>query len=78
MTNSLRNLLGPHHQVGGELKGVSALSFSGGGGWPQDLGDTNWYDLRREGKPLKMWRDGYYCNPFGLLEPPVIEICSRE
>ncbi len=74
MTNSLRNLLGPHHHAGGELKGVSALSFAGAGGWPQEAGDAEWYDMRLQKKPLKMCRDAYFCIPFGLLEPPYIEI----
>jgi hypothetical protein len=74
LTNSLRNLLGPHHHPGGELNEVGPVSFTGNSGWPSNNkggGESDWYDLRLTGKPT-YWRDDYYLIPFGLLEPPVI------
>jgi hypothetical protein len=72
LTNSLRNLLGPHHHTGGELTEVGPVTFTGNPGWPSNNGgQSNWYDIRLSGKPL-LWRDDYYLIPFGLLEPPVI------
>lgn len=74
LTNSLRNLLGPHHHKGGELKGTSALSFVGTGGWPHEIGDYNWHELRLDKKkPLRIWTDNYNIIPFGFIEP--VEIC---
>jgi hypothetical protein len=71
LINSLRNLLGPHHHVWGELTAVGPVSFTGNKGWPGIGGDNDWYDLRLKGKP-ELWRDDYYLIPFGLLKPPVI------
>ena len=72
LTNSLRNLLGPHHHPGGELYGVGPVSFTGNPGWPSNTGgEPDWYDIRLKGKP-RLWSDDYYFIPFGLLEPPVI------
>ena len=72
LTNSLRNLLGPHHHPGGELTAVGPVSFTGNPGWPSNTGgESNWYDIRLTGK-AKLWRDDYYLVPFGLLAPPVI------
>jgi hypothetical protein len=72
LTNSLRNLMGPHHHTGGELNAVGPVTFTGNPGWPSNTGGQgNWYDLRLSGKPV-FWRDDYYLIPFGLLEPPVI------
>ncbi len=69
LTNSLRNLLGPHHHAGGELTGVGPDSFGGSGSWCAGArGEGNWYDVRLSGKP-GVWRDDYHCIPFGLLEP---------
>ena len=74
LTNSLRNLLGPHHHKGGELKGTSALSFVGTGGWPNAIGDRDWYDLRLDKKnTLRVWTDDYNVIPFGFIEP--VRIC---
>lgn len=74
LCNSLRNLLGPHHHNGGELKGTSPLSFTGTGGWPHGQGDPNWYDLRLDkNASLKIWMDDYNLIPFGFIEP--VEIC---
>jgi hypothetical protein len=72
LTNSLRNLFGPHHHTGGELNAVGPVTFTGNPGWPSNTGgESNWYDIRLSGKPV-FWRDDYYLIPFGLLEPPVI------
>ena len=72
LTNSLRNLLGPHHHTGGELNGVGPVTFTGNPGWPSNTGgESNWYDIRLKGKPV-FWWDDYYLIPFGFLEPPVI------
>ena len=70
ITNSLRNLLGPHHHKGGELTGTSALSFVGTGGWPNARGDSDWINLRLNKKNvLWVWTDDYNVIPFGLIEP---------
>lgn len=70
LCNSLRNLLGPHHHVGGELKGTSPFSFTGTGGWPHSSGDWDWYDLRvHKGASLKIWMDDYNLIPFGFIQP---------
>ena len=70
LTNSLRNLLGPHHHKGGELKGTSALSFTGAGGWPNGTGDSDWINLRLDKKnKLRVWTDDYNIIPFGFIEP---------
>ena len=72
LTNSLRNLMGPHHHPGGELTAVGPVSFTGNPGWPSNTGgEPDWYDIRLTGKPA-LWRDDYYLVPFGLLESPVI------
>jgi hypothetical protein len=65
LTNSLRNLLGPHHHRDGELIRTSPGSFSGG--------EPNWFDLRLAGTP-KIWRDDYHLIAFGFLEPPVVVV----
>jgi hypothetical protein len=69
IVNSLRNLLGPHHNIDGELIKVGPGSFTGAGGFPGGQGESDWYDLRQQGKPTKIWRDSYSYIPFGLLEP---------
>lgn len=75
LTNSLRNLLGPHHHKGGELKGTSALSFMGAGGWPNAVGDSNWMDLRLDKRnKLRVWTDDYNIIPFGFIKPVQILI----
>ena len=75
LTNSLRNLLGPHHHKGGELKGMSPLSFVGSGGWPHGQGDRNWYDLRLNPKnELRIWTDDYQQIPFGFIKP--VQVCT--
>ncbi len=72
LSNSLRNLLGPHHHKGGELVGVGPLSFTGQSFWTNpEHGENNWYELRKTGK-ANLWRDDYFCIPFGILSEPVI------
>jgi len=78
LTNSLRNLMGPHHHPGGELTAVGPVSFTGNPGWPSNTGgQPDWYDIRLRGKPT-MWSDDYYLVPFGLLEAPELEVTSNE
>jgi len=75
LCNSLRNLLGPHHHNGGELKGTAPLSFTGTGGWPHIHGEHNWYNLRLDKQAhLKIWTDHYNIIPFGFIKP--VEICE--
>ena len=77
LTNSLRNLMGPHHHVGGEFTQVGSAVFKGNQGWPNLIpGDKDWYDARIGGKAI-LWRDDYFCIPFGMLEAPIIEIEKR-
>lgn len=71
-TNSLRNLLGPHHQQKGELTRVGPTSFTGAGGFPDSRGDSDWYERRLTNAPLKIWTDTFYCIPFGFLSPASI------
>ncbi|MEK6794672.1 MAG: glycosyl hydrolase [Spirochaetota bacterium] len=74
LVNSLRNLLGPHHHIGGELIAVGPVSFTGRGGWPSLTdGDNDWFDVRKNGT-TKIWTDDYHHIPFGLLTPSVIEM----
>lgn len=72
LTNSLRNLMGPYHGVGGEFSAVGPRTFAGANGWPNfEEGDKDWYELRKSGT-AKLWRDDYYCIPFGILNNIVI------
>jgi len=72
LTNSLRNLMGPHHHKGGEHTAVGPATFRANQNWPnREAGERDWYDARRSGK-AKVWRDDYYMIPFGLLQPPVL------
>ena len=73
LVNSLRNLLGPHHNTRGELVSVGAGDFTGRDGWSQK-GDGNWLELRKHGK-ARAWTDDYFCVPFGLTRP-AIRTCS--
>lgn len=76
LTNSLRNLMGPHHHKGGEHTAVGPATFRANHYWPnREPGEINWYDARLGGK-AKVWRDDYYMIPFGLLAPP--ELIERE
>lgn len=72
LTNSLRNLMGPHHHKGGEHTAVGPATFRANQGWPnRERGEPDWYDARLGGN-AKVWRDDYYMIPFGLLQPPVL------
>jgi len=72
LVNSLRNLLGPHHHRDGELHHVGPASFTGKTTWTGGgPGDMDWYDVRLTREP-RIWRDDYYCIPFGLLSEPAI------
>lgn len=55
LTNSLRNLLGPHHHIDGEPVGVGPLTFKG---------ERDWTDL--ESTPERTWVNQYNFVPFGL------------
>ena len=76
LTGSLRNLLGPSHHVGGEFFSIGPGVFSGDGDWPNiEPGDKDWYERRKTGT-TRLWRDDYYCIPFGFLRQP--ELISEE
>ena len=74
LTNSLRNLMGPHHHKGGELTEVGPACFRGNDDWPNNIekGEHDWYDARLRGNP-NLWRDDYFMIPFGLLQAPVLK-----
>ncbi|MFA9388441.1 MAG: hypothetical protein ACERKD_01450 [Prolixibacteraceae bacterium] len=72
LVNSLRNLLGPHHQQRAELIHVGPFSFRGSGGFPDPRGDADWYDIRKTKEPMRLWSDTYYCIPFGFIDAPII------
>jgi hypothetical protein len=74
LVNSLRNLLGPHHNAEGELISLSPESFTGTSTWTtRQPGETDWYDLRLKGPGnTNIWRDDYCIIPFGLLENALI------
>lgn len=72
VVNSLRNLLGPHHHVKGEMVSVGPGTFTGAGFWASGPGDEDWIERRAAGKSCTAWRDAYACIPLGLLEPPSI------
>ena len=76
LINSLRNLLGPHHNAEGELLAVSPESFTGRSTWTtRREGENDWYERRLKGPGnTNIWRDDYCVIPFGLLEEPVITI----
>ena len=73
LTGSLRNLMGPYHCVGGEFYMLGPATFSGKDSWPNiEPGDNDWYEKRKTGS-TRLWRDDYYCIPFGILERPVLK-----
>ncbi len=74
MINSLRNLLGPHHNAEGELVALSPESFTGVSTWTTGRkGENDWYERRLKGADsTNIWRDDYCMIPFGLLSDPVI------
>lgn len=67
LTNSLRNLLGPHHNPDGEMIYVGPTSFYG----KNPKGKPAWYDARLNGL-AEGWSDDYYMISFGILEAPEI------
>jgi len=72
LTNSLRNLLGPHHHVGGELIGVGPGSFTGITFWTSRLeGENDWYDRRITGNAA-LWVDDYFLIPFGVEDVKIL------
>ena len=80
LTGSLRNLMGPSHHVGGEFFSIGPGVFTGDGDWPNlEPGDKDWYERRKTGD-AKLWRDDYYCIPFGFRRQPelVLEQGERE
>ncbi|HAM11017.1 MAG: hypothetical protein A2X05_05425 [Bacteroidetes bacterium GWE2_41_25] len=74
LINSLRNLLGPHHNAEGELISLSPESFTGRSTWTtRRPGENDWYERRLMGPDsTNIWRDDYCIIPFGLLEDAVI------
>jgi hypothetical protein len=74
LINSLRNLLGPHHNAEGELIALSPESFTGVSTWTTGRkGEDDWYERRLKGdNNTNIWRDDYCMIPFGLLENAVI------
>jgi hypothetical protein len=70
LINSLRNLLGPHHNAEGELIALSPESFTGVSTWTTSRkGEDDWYERRLKGDAnTNIWRDDYCMIPFGLLE----------
>jgi hypothetical protein len=74
LINSLRNLLGPHHNAEGELIALSPESFTGVSTWTTSRkGEDDWYERRLKGDAnTNIWRDDYCMIPFGLLEDAVI------
>jgi hypothetical protein len=59
LTNSLRNLLGPHHNTNGEPVSTMDIDFSG------KKDGSDWLSKRKEGK-TPSWTDDYFFVPFGL------------
>jgi hypothetical protein len=74
LINSLRNLLGPHHNAEGELISLSPDSFIGRSTWTtRRRGEDDWFERRLMGPDsTNIWRDDYCMIPFGLLEDAVI------
>jgi hypothetical protein len=51
---------------------MGPATFSGRHSWPNlEPGDNDWYEKRKTGS-ARLWRDDYYCIPFGLMENPVL------
>lgn len=72
LTGSLRNLMGPYHCIGGEFNVMGPATFSGRHSWPNlEPGDNDWYEKRKTGN-TRLWRDDYFCIPFGMMEMPVL------
>lgn len=75
LTNTLRNLQGPHHHKGGEFTEVRPVTFRGtadvSSTMPEPTGEPDWYDARLGGDPV-LWRDYYHIISFGLLGDVVL------
>ena len=72
LTGSLRNLMGPSHCIGGEFSMLGPATFSGRDSWPNfEQGDNDWFEKRKTGS-TRLWRDDYFCIPFGLRDKPAI------
>jgi len=76
LTNTLRNLLGPHHHKGGEFTEVRPVTFRAGEDVSntmtgEPVGECDWYDARLKGRAA-LWRDAYHIIPSGLLAAPEI------
>ena len=72
LTGSLRNLMGPSHCIGGEFSMLGPATFSGRDSWPNfEQGDNDWFEKRKTGS-TRLWRDDYFCIPFGLQKKPLI------
>jgi len=74
LINSLRNMLGPHHNAEGELLSLTPTSFTGRNSWATGRkGEDDWYDRRLKGSDkTNIWRDDYCIIPFGFLKEPVV------
>ncbi len=80
LTNTLRNLMGPHHHRGGEFTEVRPVTFRAStdvsSTVKEPTGEEDWYDARRRGNPV-LWRDYYHMIPFGLLGEVTLEKTTR-
>ena len=51
---------------------MGPATFSGRHSWPNlEPGDNDWYEKRKTGN-TRLWRDDYFCIPFGMMEMPVL------
>lgn len=73
ISNSCRNLLGPHHHTGGELTAVGPGSFGSEAGYAgmEGVGD-------RGKRALREWTDAYNLVPTGLTSSPKLVYMRRE
>jgi hypothetical protein len=63
LTNSLRNLLGPHHRARGEPSSTWNTDFSGAWSEEERTAYPNWFEEREK---ATNWTDDYFFVPFGL------------
>lgn len=76
LRNSLRNLLGPHHAVMGELVHVGPYSFISRDFAPGAfVPDRNW-SLPENRARQKTWTDDYFLVRFGLSEGLRLHLCG--
>ena len=72
LTNTLRNLLGPHHRPLVEKEHAwGEIAFSGRYCRETNRGYDRWYNDRRV--DTDAWTDDYYFVRFGLSSPPLLE-----